>query len=225
MPVSALTPVAQDYLKVIWTATEWSPTPITVKALAARLDVRPASVSEGLRRLADQGLVVHERYGAIQLTDAGRQHAVAMVRRHRLLETFLVEMLGYGWDEVHEEAEILEHAVSDLLLDRVDAALGHPGRDPHGDPIPAADGTSRAPETVPLADASAGEHRIARISDADPEVLRSLAERGVGLDTVVRVAGTAAGASAVVPAADGALRLTDEEIAAVRVLPAAATRR
>jgi DtxR family Mn-dependent transcriptional regulator len=198
-----------------------------VKGLAARLDVRPASVSEGLRRLADQGLVVHERYGAIELTEAGRLHAVAMVRRHRLLETFLVEMLGYGWDEVHGEAEILEHAVSDLLLDRVDAALGHPDRDPHGDPIPTVDGTVHLPETVPLAEATTGEHRIARISDADPEVLRALADRGVGLDTVVRVAAGASGASALVPAVDGALRLSDEEIAAVRVLPAlrTATRR
>ena len=221
MPVSELTPVAQDYLKVIWTATERSPTPITVKALAARLEVRPASVSEGLRRLADQGLVVHEPYGAIELTEAGRLHAVAMVRRHRLLETFLVETLGYAWDEVHEEAEILEHAVSDLLLDRVDAALGHPDRDPHGDPIPAADGTSRAPAALPLAEAVPGEHRVARISDDRPDVLRALAERGVGLDTTVVVTAGPGGRTATVRTAAGPVPLADDEVLAVRVLPVA----
>ena len=180
MPVSDLSPVAQDYLKLIWSATEWSGDPITVKQLSERMGVRAATVSDGIRRLADQGLVVHEPYGAIELTDDGRRGAVAMVRRHRLIETFLVEELGYGWDEVHDEAEVLEHAVSDALVDRIDRRLGYPARDPHGDPIPTADGTPRRPEAVPLLDAGTGVPlSVVRISDADPAMLRYLAERGI----------------------------------------------
>ncbi|MEY9951363.1 metal-dependent transcriptional regulator [Leifsonia sp. EB34] len=188
MPVSDLSPVAQDYLKLIWSATEWAADPITVKQLSERMGVRAATVSDGIRRLADQGLVVHEPYGAIELTDDGRRGALAMVRRHRLIETFLVEELGYGWDEVHDEAEVLEHAVSDVLVDRIDRRLGYPARDPHGDPIPTADGTPRRPEAVPLLTAPPGiPLGVVRISDADPAVLRYLGERGVRLDAVLTV--------------------------------------
>lgn len=188
MPVSDLSSVAQDYLKIIWSATEWSDEPVTVKQLSERMGVRAATVSDGVRRLADQGLVLHERYGGVGLTDAGRRHAVAMVRRHRLIETFLVEELGYGWDEVHDEAEVLEHAVSDELVSRMDRRLGFPSRDPHGDPIPTADGTPRRPDAVPLLTADTGlPLTVVRISDADPAVLRYLADRGIGLDTPLSV--------------------------------------
>ncbi|WP_426623070.1 metal-dependent transcriptional regulator [Leifsonia sp. McL0607] len=188
MPVSDLSPVAQDYLKLIWSATEWSGDPITVKQLSERMGVRAATVSDAIRRLVDQGLLVHEPYGGIELTDAGRRGAVAMVRRHRLIETFLVEELGYGWDEVHDEAEVLEHAVSDALVDRIDQRLGYPARDPHGDPIPTADGTPRRPDGVPLLSAQTGVPLIVvRISDADPAVLRYLGERGIGLDATLTV--------------------------------------
>jgi DtxR family Mn-dependent transcriptional regulator len=190
MPVSDLSTTAQDYLKVIWSATEWSATPITVKQLAERMGVRAATVSDGIRRLAEQGLLVHEPYGSIELTEAGRANAVAMVRRHRLIETFLVEVLGYGWDEVHDEAEVLEHAVSDTLIDRIDRRLGYPSRDPHGDPIPGPDGTPHRPDAVALVEAPAGVPLVVtRISDADPAVLRYLADRGIRLDTVLTVAG------------------------------------
>jgi len=188
MPVSDLSSVAQDYLKIIWSATEWSDEPVTVKQLSERMGVRAATVSDGIRRLADQGLVLHERYGEVGLTEAGRRHAVAMVRRHRLIETFLVEELGYGWDEVHDEAEVLEHAVSDELVSRMDRRLGFPSRDPHGDPIPTADGTPRRPDAVPLVTADTGlPLTVVRISDADPAVLRYLADRGIGLDTPLSV--------------------------------------
>jgi DtxR family Mn-dependent transcriptional regulator len=184
MPVSELSTVAQDYLKVIWSATEWSEDPITVKQLAERMGVRAATISDGIRRLADQGMLVHEPYGGIELTDTGRRHAVMMVRRHRLIETFLVEELGYGWDEVHDEAEVLEHAVSDGLIDRIDRRLGYPSRDPHGDPIPSRDGTPHLPDAVPLVTARPGTALVvSRISDADPAVLRYLAERGIRPDT------------------------------------------
>ena len=188
MPVSDLSAVAQDYLKLIWSATEWSDDAITVKHLSERMGVRAATVSDGIRRLAEQGLLVHEPYGGIELTEAGRRDAVAMVRRHRLIETFLVAELGYSWDEVHDEAEVLEHAVSDDLVDRIDRRLGFPDRDPHGDPIPTAGGTLRRTEATPLLSAPTGVPlTVARISDADPAVLRYLGERGIGLDAALTV--------------------------------------
>lgn len=198
----ALSSVAQDYLKVIWAAQEWSDRLVTTKALAARLGVGTSTVSETVRRLADAGLVSHEPYGAVGLTEAGRAHALAMVRRHRLLETFLVAHLGYAWDEVHDEAEVLEHAVSDSFVERVAALLGHPVRDPHGDPIPDADGTLHMPRAWTLWDSEPGQWRVARISDADPELLRYLASVGLVLDapvTVTRQAAVAGVVSAAVP--------------------------
>ena len=111
-----LSSVAQDYLKVIWTAQEWSREKVSTKMLAERIGVSASTASESIRKLADQGLVDHEKYGAVTLTERGRRAAVSVVRRHRLLETFLVSELGYSWDEVHDEAEVLEHAVSDTCL-------------------------------------------------------------------------------------------------------------
>lgn len=180
-----LTAVSQDYLKVIWGAQEWSDAPVTTKLIAGRLGVGPSTVSETVKRLADAGLVTHRPYGAVELTDRGRAHAVAMVRRHRLIETYLVERLGYGWDEVHDEAEVLEHAVSDVFVERVAAVLGHPERDPHGDPIPAADGTVPRPDARMMWEVDPGAYRVARISDADPELLRYLEDVGLVLDAHV----------------------------------------
>lgn len=182
-----LTPVAQDYLKVIWSAREWSSDPVTTKMLAERLGVGASTVSETVRRLGAQGLVEHAPYGEIELTETGRAHAVAMVRRHRLIETLLVRELGYGWDEVHDEAEVLEHAVSDLLIERIDARLGRPARDPHGDPIPTPDGHVPTPPASLLWDLEPGEWVVARISDADPDMLRYCASVGLGLDARVTV--------------------------------------
>ncbi len=103
-----LSSVAQDYLKVIWTVQECPRERVSTKLLSERIGVSASTVSEAIRKLSDQGLVDHARYGSIALTDAGRSAAVSMVRRHRLIETFLVNELGYGWDEVHDEAEVLE---------------------------------------------------------------------------------------------------------------------
>jgi DtxR family Mn-dependent transcriptional regulator len=183
-----LSSVAQDYLKVIWTAQEWSVDKVSTKMLAERIGVSASTASESIRKLADQGLVDHEKYGAVTLTDAGRLAALAMVRRHRLMETFLVRELGYGWDEVHDEAEVLEHAVSDRMLDRIDAKLGFPTRDPHGDPIPAADGNVPTPPARQLSVCNDGDAGIvARISDADPEMLRYFDSVGISLDSRLRV--------------------------------------
>ncbi|WP_233608792.1 metal-dependent transcriptional regulator [Nocardia stercoris] len=181
--------VAQDYLKVIWTAQEWSQEKVTTKLLAERIGVSASTVSEAVRKLSDQGLVDHARYGSITLTESGGRAAVAMVRRHRLIETFLVRELGYGWDEVHDEAEILEHAVSETLMNRIDAKLGHPDRDPHGDPIPSVDGWVPTPPARQLSAFQAGESgRVARISDNDPAMLRYFDSVGIALDTVITVA-------------------------------------
>ncbi|APX00468.1 metal-dependent transcriptional regulator [Arthrobacter sp. QXT-31] len=188
MTVSELSASAQDYLKMIWSATEWSESPITISAMAERMGVKPSTVSDGIRRLAKQGLVTHAPYGSIELTAAGRDHAVQMVRRHRLLETFLVQVVGYGWDEVHDEAEILEHAVSDRLIRRIDEKLGHPTRDPHGDPIPSATGQPHTPEGTPLSSVIPGRAvTVTRISDADPQVLRYFTELGLVPDTRLTV--------------------------------------
>ncbi len=140
MKTSAPSSSIEDYVKVIYSFTEWQDKPITSSQLAQRLGVANSSVSEMVRKLKDQGLVDHKPYSAITLTGPGLRLALAMVRRHRLIETYLVQQLDYSWDEVHDEAELLEHAVSDTFIERVAAQLGDPRRDPHGDPIPTASG-------------------------------------------------------------------------------------
>lgn len=175
--------VVEDYLKVIYAHTEWQPEPITSGALAARLGLAASSVTEMVKKLVLQGLVVHEPYGEVELTREGTVLALRIIRRHRLIETWLVENIGYTWDEVHDEAEVLEHAMSDRLLDAIDAQLGHPVRDPHGDPIPAADGSVDRPDARLLADTDGG--RVVRISDRDPLLLRHLEAEGIVVDAVV----------------------------------------
>lgn len=185
----ALTSVAEDYLKTVWNAQEWSDQPLTVKELAQRLGLTAGTVSEGVRRLVQAGLIDHERYGRIELTPAGRSAALAVVRKHRLVETLLVRTFGYSWDEVHAEAEVLEHAISEEFLGRIDAHLGHPTRDPHGDPIPTADGVISIPDARQLSDLAAGECGVVtRVADADPELLQRLGGLGIvpGAHVVVR---------------------------------------
>lgn len=189
--IDQLTPVAQDYLKIMWSGTEWGAPPITNKALATRLGTTPANVTETLKRLATQGLVHSQPYRPARLTDEGARLAVAMVRRHRLIEAFLVNALGYTWDEVHQEAETLEHGASDLFIHRIDALLGHPTTDPHGDPIPAADGTVHRPLAIPLSQTTGG-HRVVRVSDADPEVLSRCSALGIVPNASVDAASTPA---------------------------------
>lgn len=215
--------VTQDYLKLIYAAGEWGEAGMSVSALAGRLGVAASTVSQTVRRLAAEGLVHHQPYGVVTLSPAGRLAALAVVRRHRLIETWLVEHLGYAWDEVHDEAEVLEHAVSDLLVDRVDALLGHPTRDPHGDPIPTRDGRVTVPRAVPLVAVAAGDGgTVARISDAEPQVLRLLAEVGVRLDVELTVVGSdpAVGTTTVELAAAGGISpvaLGAEAVAAIWV--------
>lgn len=192
MPAAAN--VVEDYVKTIYAHTEWQPDPITPGVLAARLGLAASSVTEMVNKLVSLGLVVHERYGAIELTPDGTALALTIVRRHRLIETWLVQEIGYAWDEVHDEAEVLEHTMSDRLLNALDGRLGYPERDPHGDPIPSADGRVRRPAAVLLAasasaSASASGGRVVRISDRDSALLRRLEAAGVVLDAMVVVTG------------------------------------
>jgi DtxR family transcriptional regulator, Mn-dependent transcriptional regulator len=188
MSVSELSASTQNYLKIIWNLQEWSDAPVTASQLADRLGLKLSTVSDAVRKLTEQGLVEHARYGSVTLTPVGRAHAVAMVRRHRLIETFLVQVLQYRWDEVHDEAETLEHAVSDLMVDRIDAHLGHPTRDPHGDPIPSANGVVHRPNAVQLTMAQPNTQvRVERISDADPRMLQYFADRGIVVDAQLSV--------------------------------------
>ncbi|MDZ8200773.1 metal-dependent transcriptional regulator [Microbacterium sp. SSW1-59] len=186
MSVSTLSMSSQNYLKAIWALGEWSDDPVTPTRVAERVGVKLSTASDAIRKLTEQGLLEHAPYGAVSLAPEGRTFAVAMVRRHRLIEAFLVEVLGYRWDQVHDEAESLEHAVSDFLVDRIDEHLGRPERDPHGDPIPAADGTVVRPDAVLLSVMPAGTRvRVERISDDDPGLLQYFAEHGVGYGTVL----------------------------------------
>ena len=215
--VDDLTPVAQDYIKVIWSATEWGEPPITTKGLASRFSTSAANVSGTMRRLASQGLVSYEPYRPVTLTERGSQLAVAMVRRHRLLEAFLAEVLGYAWHEVHDEAERLEHAVSEDFLDRVDRLLGHPQFDPHGDPIPGpAAAWQPLSDAVRLSDASAGHYRVARVSDASRESLARLGQHGIVPGAFLEVT---ADTPPVVTINGTPVDLRAEDLTAVRIQP------
>ena len=190
MKTSAPSSSIEDYVKVIYGFTEWQDKPITSSQLAQRLGVANSSVSEMVRKLKDQGLVDHKPYSAITLTAAGIRLALSMVRRHRLIETYLVQELGYSWDEVHDEAELLEHAVSDTFIERMAGKLGNPERDPHGDPIPTADGAVLMPEAHLLGELDTGHTgRITRISDENPDLLRYLSAEEIDLDADVEVMG------------------------------------
>lgn len=179
-------PAADDYLKTVYAHTEWQDAPITPSVLAAKLGIAPSSVTEMVKKLAAAGLVSHVPYGAVRLTDAGTQRALAMVRRHRLIETWLVQEFGYGWDEVHDEAEVLEHTISDRLLEGIDARLGRPRFDPHGDAIPDAAGVVDREPFVLLADAPTGHvGRVLRVDDRDPELLRALEAAGITVAATV----------------------------------------
>lgn len=215
--------VAEDYVKAIYAHTEWDHEPMTTSALAARLRLAPSSVTEMIRKLGMSGLVGHERYGSIELTEAGRLLALSVVRRHRLIETWLVRQHGYDWSEVHDEAEVLEHAMSDRLLDSLDRQLGHPAADPHGDPIPTVDGTVTLPDTVELASLPAGARvAIVRISDRDATVLRDLAARSVVVGSRLEIIRTADAAGTVgVVVAGEPVEFDGPTVAAIRVTPEA----
>ena len=191
-----------DYLKAIWEAA--GSDVATTSSVAARLSVSSASVTGMFGRLQEMGLVRYERYRGASLTGEGEKEALRLMRRHRLIETFLLHHLGYSWEAVHEEAEKLEHAVSDEFTERLAELLGHPVYDPHGDQIPAADGTLSPEKHSPLSEAPTGRTvRIVRVSDEDTAILNHLGERGL-------VPGKLLGVEEV-RAVDGVVTVRDED--------------
>ena len=184
-----LTGPVEDYLKVIYEIERRAGAAAT-NDIAQRLAIAPASVSGMVRRLADQGLLAHERYKGVKLTTAGRRAALRTIRRHRVIEAYLAGALGYPWDRVHAEAERLEHAASDELIDRMAAAIGEPDVDPHGAPIPTREGAVDERRLVSLAELGLGRPaRVIRVSDEDAGMLRYLAEMGIVPGVLVTVEG------------------------------------
>jgi len=178
----------EDYAKAIYALQRRAEGGVGTNDLADRLGVTAASVSAMVKRLAERGLVEHLPYRGVQLTPEGERVALETLRHHRLLELYLAEHLGVPWDRVHEEAEALEHVLSEDLEARIAAKLGHPTHDPHGDPIPDVDLVIDEGVTRALDDLDAGEQaRFVRVSDSDPAMLRYLAERGVQLGDVLEV--------------------------------------
>lgn len=177
----------EDYLKAIY-ELERGGVAVATTALAALLAVAPPSVTGMVRRLAGQGLLTHEPYHGVRLTPEGRLLALRTIRRHRVIEAYLAGALGYGWDEVHDEAERLEHAASDDLIDRMAAAIGEPSVDPHGAPIPSRDGAVEEERLLKLDDVKVGATvEVVRISDDDPDLLRYLDDLEIKPGSVVRV--------------------------------------
>jgi DtxR family Mn-dependent transcriptional regulator len=178
----------ENYVKAIYQIAGHEGQAAATGKLAEALGVSPGSVTSMLKTLSESGLAEYIPYEGARLTDQGRVLALRVLRRHRLIELFLVKTLDLSWDEVHEEAENMEHAVSDLLIDRIDAYLGYPAADPHGDPIPKADGTVARTAGRLLAELSAGEaFRIERVTDQTSDFLRYLTEAGLKPGTRGRV--------------------------------------
>jgi DtxR family Mn-dependent transcriptional regulator len=184
------TQAVQDYAKAIYSLSRRGARTVATSALADRLGVSPASASAMVKRLAELGFVSHEPYRGVLLTEAGEKVALEVIRHHRLIELYLAEALGMSWDRVHDEAEVLEHAISGELSDLIAQKLGEPTHDPHGDPIPTRDGQIEEAATRSLADSQPGERVVlTRVSDADPAMLRYLGERGIEPGTPLEVVG------------------------------------
>jgi DtxR family Mn-dependent transcriptional regulator len=182
----------EDYVKTIYTLALVE-SPVSTSRVAAARSVKPASATSMIQRLAKLNLVNYAKHYGVTLTEAGEKLALEVIRHHRLLELYLMEALGFSWDEVHEQADILEHVISEKLEERIAAALNYPQFDPHGDPIPALDGSMAAMNTLTLTDVPAGEGaRVARIlDDSNSELLRYLAGLGLVPGADVRVAAIA----------------------------------
>ena len=169
----------EDYLKAIYSLTERGDAAST-SSIAEGLDVQPASVSGMVKRLAEAGFVEHVPYKGVRLTEGGTREALRIVRRHRIIETYLNLRLGYSWEDVHDEAERLEHAASEELIDRMAAALENPRHDPHGAPIPTRSGDVESTNHAALAEMSVGDHvEIRAVPDDDPDRLRFMEARGL----------------------------------------------
>jgi DtxR family Mn-dependent transcriptional regulator len=185
---AANTEAVEDYAKAIYALARHDAGPVGTSALAERLGVSPGTVTAMLKRMAEIGLVEHEPYHGVTLTAAGEKVALEVIRHHRLIEAYLAEALGMPWDRVHDEAEVLEHYISEELEELIATALGDPSRDPHGDPIPDRKLSLGAERGVPLIELEPGqEGTFCRVSDSDPAMLRYLATRGIRPGARVRV--------------------------------------
>lgn len=180
----------ENYLKTIYqTCSQQGNKPAATGQLAAALQVSPGTVTSMLKTLSESGLAEYTPYEGVRLTTAGQKLALRVLRRHRLIELFLVRTLKLSWDEVHAEAEHMEHAVSERLIDRIDEWLGYPATDPHGDPIPKADGTVATTQSCTLADCPVGDQfRLVRVLDQSSDFLRFLSEAGLQLHSLGEVA-------------------------------------
>src|SRR3712207_6019176 len=190
MPETIPTQAIEDYVKAIYALEQRAGGPVPTTALAERVGVTPGSVSGMLRKLAAHGLVADEPYRGVSLTPRGERAVLEVVRHHRLLELYLARELGMPWDRVHAEAEVLEHVISEELEALIAAKLGHPTHDPHGDPIPTPELRVDEVASEALAALEPGDSGcFVRISDADPAMLRYLAERGIAPGDRLEVVG------------------------------------
>ncbi|GIV84663.1 MAG: transcriptional regulator [Candidatus Roseilinea sp.] len=204
---------AQDYLKAIY-SLRYENARATTNALAARLNVTAASVTGMLKKLAELKLVFYEPYQGATLTPAGEKIALEVIRHHRLIELYLTEAMGYSWDQVHAEADRLEHAISEEFEDRISTLLGHPTVDPHGDPIPTKDGEIATSSRDTLDTIAEGSRvRIERVRDEDPALLREVADLGLMPQTVITIGSRPDGDSLTVYLADGQPRCISTRIA------------
>jgi len=218
------TETVEDYLKALCTLCRESPTgEAGVVRLAAAMGVTKGSATSMVRKLCDARLAKAKRYGGVTLTAKGTRAAVDVLRRHRIIETFLVQTLKLDWAEVHEEAERLEHALSPRILQRLDEFLGHPAADPHGDPIPDATGNVREPGGRPLSDHAVGAKvRIVRIADQDPAFLTFVAEHGLKPGARATVVGVSEQADSITVQASGHPEVALSRSAAAKVQAEAA---
>jgi DtxR family Mn-dependent transcriptional regulator len=183
-----ITSTVENYLKALFLLDPHSEKQVATGEIAIALNVTPGSVTTMIKTLAEGGLVLHRPHYGVQLTKSGRTLAVRVVRRHRIVELFLVEILSMDWSEVHEEAEQLEHVVSDIVIDRMDELLGHPTVDPHGDPIPAADGSLPERSLKRLSFCENGDRvSIARIGDQDTTFLKFAEDIGLVLGEKIEI--------------------------------------
>ena len=172
----------ENYLKNIY-KIQTSEGKVSTTSLSEKLQISPASVSEMVKKLADEGSLTHTPYKGVELTESGKRTALKIVRKHRLWEMFLVEVLHFGWDEIDEEAEKFEHIMSDKMEEKIDVVLGSPSVDPHGDPIPSKSGTIKAIRSFPLSSIGEGTNvRVVRVNDANPELLQYASSIGLTLN-------------------------------------------
>jgi DtxR family Mn-dependent transcriptional regulator len=210
-----LTRSVEDYLKAIYRLSPHG-RPASTSDIAQRLELSPASVSGMVKRLSEQGLLEHAPYKGVQLTPEGRRAALRMLRRHRLIEAYLVAFLGFTWDTVHDEAERLEHAVSDTLVDRMAAVLGHPTVDPHGDPIPTSEGDILELASTPLAEVPAGATvEVSQVEEGQPDRLRYIASIGLRPGVQVTVLDRQPFQGPITIAVDGHTHVIGHELARV----------